>query len=76
MFGRGLHEYWRVKVEVRVKGVHRRTATDDTKECASETCRQRILFGEEYARVLRIDGRIEMLHVECFEYEFGEPLRA
>lgn len=63
-------------MDVHVKGVHRRKATDDAKECASEVCQQRILFGEEYARVLRADGRIEMLHVECFEYEFGEPLRA
>lgn len=64
-------------MSVRLKGVHRRTATDDTKECASALCaKPRIAKDQDYARVLRHDDRIEMFHVQCFEEEFGEALRA
>lgn len=63
--------------KVTVKGVHRRTATDNTKQCASALCTDKaIRTGEDYARVLRHDNEIEMFHVECFDEEFGEPLRA
>lgn len=64
-------------MKVSLKGVHQRHATDDTKQCDSDICPDRtIRFGQPYARVLRHDDRIEMFHVDCFEEEFGEALRA
>lgn len=54
-----------------------RTNREPGRRCDSDECpvdHKYIHYGEEYARVVRNDDRLEMFHVPCFQTEFGEGL--
>lgn len=45
------------------------------RRCDGGTCpveKKYIHYGEQYVRVVRRDGALEMFHVPCFQDEFGE----
>lgn len=45
------------------------------RQCDSGDCpviKGTIHYGEQYVRVVRKDGTLEMFHVPCFQDEFGE----
>lgn len=54
---------------VQIKGVTTRTNNTGGREC--EGCEWRIVLGDDYERVMRLDGRVEFYHPDCFVEEFG-----
>jgi hypothetical protein len=57
-------------MSVQIKGYYIRTS-DDVRGCDAHPGTNFIAPDETYVRVMRLGGKVEFYHPECFKEEFG-----